>query len=322
VTDLPASTRALAYERYGGPEVLALREVPIAPPRGDEVLVRVRAAALNPKDSLVRKGRFRALSGRAFPKRVGVDVAGEVLAVGPRARGFAPGDRVFGAMEEVTYRRGTLAEHATLRAHELAPMPPSLSFEQAAALPLAALTALQALRDLARVGPGDAVLVHGASGGVGTVALQIARALGARVTSTSSAANLELCRAHGAHEALDYRVDAALDARDRYRAIFDVFGNLRFADARRALADGGTFVSTVPSARLVADVARSLLSRRRARLVVVRSRRADLDVLRALVERGQLAPVVDRVVDLERAVDGVRHLETKRARGKIVVAVP
>lgn len=322
MNDSPRSTRALVYDRYGGLEVLALREVPVAPLAGDEVLVRVRAAALNPKDSLVRKGRFRALSGRGFPKRVGVDVAGEVVAVGRRARGFAPGDRVFGAMEEVTYRRGTVAEHAALRAHELAPMPAGLSFEEAASLPLAALTALQALRDLARVGPGDAVLVHGASGGVGTLAIPIARALGARVTSTSSAANLELCRARGAHEALDYRADAPLDARGRYRAIFDVFGNLSFAAARAALAEGGVFVSTVPSARLLADVARSLLASRRAKLVVVRSRRADLDAIRALVESGRLAPLLDRVVDLADAVEGVRHLETKRARGKVVVRVP
>lgn len=300
-------TRALAYDRYGGLDVLAVREITLPAPARGETRVRVRAAALNPKDALVRKGRFAILSGRRFPKLVGVDFAGET----------ERGERVFGALEEIRYRRGTLAEHVIVRANEWAPMPAGLTFEEAASLPLAALTALQALRDLGGVHPGARVAIHGASGGVGTVAIQIARAFGAHVTTTSSAHNLDLCRSLGANEALD-RERESLDG-GAYDVLFDVFGNLRFDRSRRALAPRGVFISTVPSARILADAARTLLSPQRAKLVVVRSRRADLDALRAMVDRGALRPVIDRVEPFSCAVEALRHLETKKARGKIVI---
>lgn len=306
-------TRALCFDRYGPLSVLGIRELPLDEPRSGEVLVRVRAAALNPKDSFVRKGRFRALSGRSFPKRVGVDFAGEVV----RGEGFAPGDRVYGALEEVTYRRGTVAEHVVMRTREVARMPAKLSFDEAAALPLVAMTALQALRDIAGLRSGDRVLLHGASGGVGTIAIQLAKVLGAHVTTTSSARNFELCRELGADETLDYAHDDFL-ARP-YRAIFDIFGNLSFDRVRRALI--GTYVSSVPSPRILIDTARTLFAAKRARLVLVRSRREDLDAITALVEQGRLRPVIDRVVPFADAIDGVRHLESKHARGKIVIRV-
>lgn len=301
--------RALVYDRYGGLEVLEEREITLPAPKAGEIRVRVRAAALNPKDALVRKGRFSWLSGGRFPKQVGVDFAGETEA----------GERVFGALEELRYLRGTIAEQVVVRANEWAPMPAGLSFEEAAALPLAALTALQALRDLGRLRPGDRVAIHGASGGVGTAAIQIARALGAHVTTTSSAHNLELCRSLGAHEALD-RTRAPLDG-GRFQILFDVFGDLRFAGSRRALAVRGVFISTVPSLRILAEAARTLASDQRAKLVVVRSRRADLDTLRQMVDAGTLAPVIDRVEPFARANEGLRYLESKRARGKIIVRI-
>jgi NADPH:quinone reductase-like Zn-dependent oxidoreductase len=302
-------TRALVYDRYGGLDVLEERDVALPAPRAGETRIRVRAAALNPKDSFVRKGRFALLSGRRFPKFCGVDFAGETDA----------GERVFGALEEYQYRRGTLAEHVVAKAHEWGPMPAGLSFEEACALPLGALTALQALRDRGGLRPGDRVAIHGASGGVGTAAIQIARALGAHVTTTSSAANLDLCRSLGADEALDRNRDT-LDG-GRFQILFDAFGNLRFATSRRALAPHGVFVSTVPSLRILADAARTFTSAQRAKLVVVRSRPADLALIRRMVEAKTLAPVIDRVEPFARAVEALRHLESKRARGKIVVRI-
>lgn len=306
------SARALVYDRYGDPSVLEVRSTDLDPPRKGEVLVRVRAAALNPKDSFVRKGRFRMLSGRSFPKRVGVDFAGEVI----EGDGLAPGTRVFGALEEITYRRGTIAEEVVVREREIARMP-SVSFEEAAALPLASLTALQALRDIAEVKSGDRVLVHGASGGVGTVAIQIAKSLGAYVTTTSSAQNRGLCRELGADETLDYATDDLFAASQR--VVFDVFGNLSFG--RVSLEKEGVFVSTVPSRRIMVDAVRTAIGHPRARLVVVRSRRSDLDTIARMVDERTLKPVIDRVVPFAEAIEAVRHLETKHARGKIVIAI-
>lgn len=313
--------RALVYDRYGSVDVLELREVPRPEPRPGEVLVRVHAAALNPKDSFVRKGRFRALSGRRFPKYVGCDFAGEVAAVGRGVTHVAAGARVFGMLDEYAYRRGTVAEYAVARAREVAAMPSSLSFGEAAALPLVSLTALQALLNIARLGRGDRLCIHGASGGVGTAAIQIAKALGAHVTTTSSAANVGFCRELGADEALDYAADAPFSGARRFRVVLDAFGNQSLARVRRALDRGGVYVTTVPSARIVRDAARTLFGHPRARLVVVRPRREDLETVSRLVAEGRLHPVIDRTVALEDAISGIRHLETKRTRGKIVVMI-
>lgn len=283
--------------------------------------MRVRAAALNPKDSFVRKGRFRLVSGRTFPKRVGADFAGEVVEVGAGVSGIAVGDRVFGMLKEWTYRRGTVAEYVAPRASEVARMPALLSFEEAAALPLVSLTALQALRDIAQVRAGDAVCVHGASGGVGTAAIQLAVALGAIVTTTSSAKNLELCRSLGSTETLDYAADTPFVSPRRYRVVLDAFGNLSFDGVKRVLTRDGIYVTTVPSVRIVRDSLRTLGRHPRARLVVVRARRADLDGVARFVESGLLRPVVDRIVAFDDAIEGIRHLETKRSRGKIIVKV-
>lgn len=314
--------RALVYDRYGGLDVLQLRDMPLPEAGRGELLVRVRAAALNPKDSFVRKGRFRVVSGRSFPKRVGADVAGEVVARGPGVEGLEAGTDVFGMLQEWTYRRGTLAEYVAIKASEVARMPSSLSFEEAAALPLVSLTALQALRDVAKVRAGDAVCIHGASGGVGTAAIQIAAALGAMVTTTSSAVNRDLCRSLGATDTLDYAVDAPFSGARKYRVVLDAFGNQSLDRVRRALTGDGMYVTTVPSARIVRDAMRTLVGKQRARLVVVKPRTADLDTIAGLVAEQKLRPVIDRVVPFVDAIDGMRHLETKRSRGKIVVTVP
>jgi NADPH:quinone reductase-like Zn-dependent oxidoreductase len=201
-------------------------------------------------------------------------------------------------------------------------MPSALSFEEAAAIPLAAQTALQALRDLARVRAGDHVCINGASGGVGVFALQIAKALGASVTSVSSARNLEFCRRLGADEALDYAAEDPFSGSRSYRVVLDAFGNRRFDQVRASLGPGGVFVTTVPSRRIIVDALRTIFGYPRARLVAVRSRAADLHVLAQLVEAGRLRAVIDRIVDFDAVVDAIRFLESRRARGKVVVRMP
>lgn len=313
--------KAVQYDAYGGIDRLELREVPVpnVSTRERQVLVRVVRAALNPKDALFRKGRFRVISGGRFPKWCGLDFAGEATASNsPRIQ---LGERVFGALDEWRFARGTLAEYVVTSEDELAPLPHGVSFEDGAAVALAGLTALQALRDRARIAPGSEVLINGASGGVGTVAIQIARLLGARVTSVSSAANLRLCADLGAAETLDHGRGDFLDRAGRFDCIFDVFGNLFFARARTALKARGTFVSTVPSlSRALRDLA-SRWSARSERMLVVRPNRKDLEQLASWMVRGELRAVVDARYALAQAADAFRRLESKRARGKVLIEI-
>ena len=308
---------AALYDRYGDASVLRIGERPDRKLKSGELRIRVRAAGLNPKDVLVRKGKLRWLSGHTFPRATGYDWAGEVEDVGPEARAQL-GDRLFGMANG--FDGGTAAETFVARETECAPMPAGLSFEDAAALPLAALTALQALRDVGKVKPGQRVALLGASGGVGVFAIQIARVLGAHVTASSSAANLWLLQSLGAQRVFDYGAGDPLDE-GPYDCVVDIFGNRSFLDAERALADTGTYVSTVPSVRNFFDTMRTLNSDRRARVVLVKSRRRDLLVLAQLVERGLLRSVVDSVHPLERIAEAHARVETKHARGKVVVQV-
>ena len=305
--------KALRFAVHGGPEVLRVEEVPEPVPRQGEVLVRVRAAAINPKDVFLRAGRPRWLSrfGGPLPRGVGFDFAGE------RADGGGP---VYGMLDG--YRGGACAQWLAAPERWMAPRPERLDAVEAASLPLVALTALQALRDHGRLRPGGRVLVYGGSGGVGTAALQIARALGAaEVTSVSSAANLERCRALGASVALDYRRDPLPPQGERFDVVFDTMGKLPMGPWRRVLSRGGTLVSTVPTPATMLASGLTRLSSRRVRLVAVRPRRADLDQVTRWVTEGSLRPVLDSVFALDDAAEAFRRLESRRVRGKVVLRV-
>lgn len=310
-------TRAVTYAEYGPPSVLRIEFVELPPLGAGQVRVRVHAAALNPKDVLVRKGKLRWMVGRTLPRRTGYDFAGVVESLGPGVSGVRAGQRVFGMLS--AQLGGAVAEHVDASTTELAPIPDTMRYEVAASIPLAGQTALQALRDLARVRPGHRVWIHGASGGVGTFAIQVAKCLGAQVVTTSSAANQALCRELGADETLDYRVDRPWEEREAFDAIFDVFGNRRFSGCRAALRRPGTFVSTVPSLRILRDTARTFLSSRRARVVLVRPKTADLTWLATRVEQGRLVPRIDRSFALDQIAQAHAFIETKRARGKVVI---
>jgi len=310
--------RAITYDRYGGIDALRLGDAPDPEARTGCAVVDVRAAALNPKDALFRRGRFARLSGRRFPKFTGVDFAGVVRVAG-EGSGVAVGQRVFGALEEWRYTRGTLASRVLVRAREVAPLPDAVDFETGAALALTSLTALQALRDIANVRAGDRVAIHGASGGVGTIAIQIARVLEASVVTTSSAANLDLCRRLGADEALDYSAAPIQKMRGALTCIFDVFGNLPYARVRACLRPGGAYVSTVPTPAAIAHELAARLFGGRRRLVVVRSRRTDLETIAAWAAAGRIHPEIAMRVPLEHVAPAFELLESKRTRGKIVV---
>jgi len=323
--------KAIVYRRYGQPEVLELAEVEKPVPADDEVLIRIRAAALNPLDGHLMRGRpyaARLASGLRRPKhsRPGVDVAGEVEAVGRDVSRFGPGDKVFGAC------RGALAEYGCANETKLAAKPESISFEEAAAVPVAGLTALQGLRDRGRLAEGEKVLVNGAAGGIGTFAVQIAKAMGAEVTGVCSTANVELVRSLGADHVVDYTQDDFTRGDRRYDLIFDLIGNRRFAESRRVMTADGRLVAAGGGGAqgerifrhlgaLASQAALSVFRRQKVLFFLARSNAADLGALAALIEAGKVKPVVGRTYALAQGAEALRLLVGGHARGKIVISV-
>ena len=310
---------AVSYDRFGSFVVLQVGDLSAPQPGLGVVLVRVAAAALIPKDVLVRKGKFRLLSGRRFPRIPGYDFAGTVEALGEGASGVAPGDEVYGMVN--AWSGGTCAELVAVPAGELAPRPRSLSMEEAAAVPLAALTALQALRDLLGVRPSDRVTVNGASGGVGLFAVQIAALLGGTVVGICSARNAGLVRELGASEVIPYDERDPQAAERRSDAFFDVFGNRPYPLVRGALNRPHRHVTTVPSGRAILQEITSRLLGRSVRMVLVKSNRPDLEQLARWIDAGELRTVVDRIWPLDDSAEAHAYLETRRARGKVVLTV-
>jgi NADPH:quinone reductase-like Zn-dependent oxidoreductase len=323
--------QAVLYRRYGPPEVLEYSETNKPVAVAHEVLVRVCAASVNPYDWHFLRGTpsfIRVLTGIGKPKsnRLGADLAGVVESVGPEVTRFKPGDAVFGT------GRGAFAQYACAKETELALKPETISFEQAAAVPIAGITALQALRDRGNLQPGQAVLINGAAGGVGTFAVQIAAALGASVTGVCSTRNVELVHSLGAVRVIDYtRDDFALQA-ERYDVIFDLIGNRSLAEFRRALKPKGVFIGcggggpdTSSAALLAGMLGRALLApfaSQRLTGVLARINTGDLNVLGELMSAGKVKPSIDRSYPLAETADAIRYVETCHAHGKVIIAVP
>jgi NADPH:quinone reductase-like Zn-dependent oxidoreductase len=310
--------RAMVIDRYGGPEMLHAATVPRPVPRRGQVLVRTRFVGVNPKDVVVRKGKFQVATGKKFPLIVGHDIAGEVVEAGLGAD-LAEGDLVYGMINDLAGR--AYAEYAAVDCQQLAKAPSSVELRVAAAVPLASQTALQALRDQARLKPGQHVLINGASGGVGVFAIQIAKILGAEVTAVCSHRNVDLVTELGADRVIDYTQTELVDLDERFDAIFDVFGNYRFDKLKHLLTPRGIYVQTIPSSRIFKDVVRTFVRGKRAKLVIVKSRRKQLDWIRQQIDAGSMRVVVDRTFPLDEAPEAHRYMETKRARGKVVLEV-
>jgi len=324
--------KAIVQERFGAPEVLRLADVDVPSVGPDDVLVRIRAAALNPYDWHMLRGdpyvaRLLGGVGLRRPKaRVpGIDAAGVVEVVGAHVRGLAPGDEVFGLCA------GSLAEYALAAPRDaLVPKPARLTFEQAAAIPLAAGTALQAIRDVARMQAGQRLLVIGAAGGIGTFAVQIAAGLGVEVTGVCSTRNVDLVRALGAVDTVDYTAEDFLERPERYDAILDNISNVPLRRLRRVLTPSGTLVVNGGGApgRIFGAVtnfprglALNAVVRQRIRPFIWKPRQADLVALADLVDAGRLTPVLDRAYALPDAEESLRHVEGGHVRGKVVVTV-
>jgi NADPH:quinone reductase-like Zn-dependent oxidoreductase len=322
--------KAIVRHRYGTADVLELASLPKPVPSENEVLIRVRAAALNPFDWHMMRGMpslLRLFIGLRKPKsiRMGVDVAGTVVGVGPGVTELQLGDEVFGAVD------GALAEYVCGPASALVRMPATVSCDVAAAVPIAGLTALQALRDKGHVKSGDNVLINGASGGVGTFAVQIAKWLGAHVTGVCSTRNIELVRGIGADRVIDYtREDFAHDGQ-QYDVIFDLVGNRSLSEFRSVLKPEGIFIGCggggpdKPTSELLFGMLKQMVTGwfTSQQLVGVLARRskADLEILMELLKSGIIKPVIDRRYSLAEVPEAIRCVEEGHARGKVIVQI-
>ena len=328
-TPVPETMRAIVQERYGAADKLHLAQIPTPRPADDEVLLRVHAAGLD-------RGTWHLMTGAPYVVRLalgfrgpknpvpGLDVAGTVVAVGSGDTGFSVGDEVFGIA------KGSFAEYAAARADKLVRKPASLSFEQAAVVPVSAMTAWRALVDVGRVEAGQKVLVLGASGGVGSYAVQVAAAAGAEVTGVASAAKLDLVRSLGAKHVLDYASDDFADGTRRYDLIIDIAGNPSLTRMRRALTPRGTAVLvggeeggplTGGVDRQVRAMVLSLFVGQRLTGFVPRERASDLEQVAELIVAGGVAPSIDRTYPLEAAPEAMRRLAAGDVRGKVAIAV-
>lgn len=319
--------RAIVREKYGSPDVLELREIAKPSPKDDEVLVRVHATSLNAADSYLLRGKPFLIrlfgSGLLRPKNpiLGSDLAGRVEAVGSTVKQFQPNDEVFGN------ERGGLGEFACVHERALVSKPANVSFESAAAAPLAASTALQALRDKGAIRQGERVLIVGASGGVGTFAVQIAKSFGAEVTAVCSTANSDAARSSGADHVIDYRQQDFTQSSERYDLILVVNGHRPLSAYKRALGPagrcvlvGGDSIAQLLGGRLVWPLVRGGRGKRLQGLFA-KTNPADLGVLRELLQAGKIRPVIDRRYPLDRAADAFRYLEEGHAHGKLVVSM-
>ena len=321
--------KAIVYESYGPPDVLRLDEVDEPEPKGDQVRVKIRAVSVNAPDwRLMRATPFlaRAHSGLLRPRFriLGCDISGTVEAIGPDAKQFQVGDGVFGDLAR--FGLGGFAEYVCPTEKALAVKPTSVSFEVAAASPMAGMTALQGLRDHGRVQPGQKVLIAGASGGVGTFAVQVAKLLGAEVTAVCSTSKIELARSLGADRVIDYTKEDFVESGDRYDVIFAINGFRRISDYRRVLAPRGVYLMAGgewPQIRqaLLWGPLLSLLGHQRFGPSVMKASQKDLSFLGELLESGRIRPVIDRRYPLSGVPDAIRYVETGHATGKVIIDV-
>ncbi|MCB9134431.1 MAG: NAD(P)-dependent alcohol dehydrogenase [Anaerolineales bacterium] len=322
--------KAIICPKYGSPDILQLREVVKPVPQEDEVLIQIHAASLNSRDlRMLRANPFfmRLAPGGLFrPKNeiLGADFAGQVEAVGRNVRQFKPGDEVFGYLPGAT-GRGTFAEYVCAKENFLALKPANLTFEQAAAVPEAAMTALQGLRDKGNLQPGQKVLIYGASGGVGTFAVQIARAFGAEVTAVCSTRNLKMARSLGANQVIDYTQEDFTRKGQRYDLIMAVNGYHPISDYQRALVPEGHYVVAGGAMRQLLEVAfqkrhNSSLGQKTSIVSLAQSQK-DLFFLKELLETGKIAPVIDACYPMCKIAEAFWYFEKEHARGKVVISV-
>lgn len=312
--------KAAIIDRYGNPDVLKIEEKPKPEIGKDEILVEVHATSVNPVDWKIRSGSLRILTGRKFPKILGGDIAGIVVDKGENVTLFNTGDEVFGMLN--AFKGGAYAEYTKVRSNQISYKPKNLNFIEAASLPLAGLTAIQSLVDLGGLKKGKRVLINGASGGVGVVAVQFSRALNASVTGVCSGRNVDLVKNLGADYVVDYNTAKIFELDQKFDIFFDAVAKSNFGTAKKVLDKGGIYVTTIPNFTvMVLGPLLNAISSRKMEKIMVKSSPGQLKLLKEMVEAGDIVPVIDKVFPLSEIAEAHSEAEKGRTIGKIVVSV-
>ncbi len=308
--------KAVQIEKFGTPDVLKITELDQPKPKQNELLVRVKTVSINPLDYKVRNGSLSPLLKLRLPFIIGSDFAGIVESTGNKVQNFKPGDRVFGSLSP--FRSGACAEYITVNAAQVAPIPDEVSFDEAAAIPIAGLTALHALRDMAKISEGEKVLINGASGGVGSFAVQLAKIMKAQVTGVCSTANVQFVTELGADKVIDYKKESFLTLTEKYDLFFDVVSNATLKNAQRVLSQNGMYVATLPSPL---KLFKSFISPQKVKIVMVKKRVDDLNYLAELTAKKKLKVVISKSFSLDDIRQAHAAIENGKVKGKLVVVI-
>lgn len=313
--------QAVVYDDYGSANQLTVRELPIPAPKAGEVLVRVISAGVNPIDTYFRQGRYKWMFMNKPPHFVGKDFAGIIEKIGLDLSfsGLEVGQPVFGSVRSA--EGGSYAEYAIAKISDLAVIPENVSFEEAAALPVAALTALQSIRNLAHLSPHQTVLINGGAGGVGLFAIQLAKLMNTTVFTTCGPENIQLCKQYGADEVINYKQTELKTLDRKFDLFFDTVGSESFTSIRGLLNDHGKYITTLPDASTLLDLARTTLMKQKAFAILCRINTADLDYIAKLVAENKLKVLISNTFSLEQTVQAHEQIESHHTHGKIVLQI-
>ncbi|HAM50414.1 MAG TPA: zinc-binding alcohol dehydrogenase [Nitrospiraceae bacterium] len=312
--------KAAVIDKYGGNDMIEVKDVLVPSPGPHEVLIRVRAAAINPLDWKIRYGGAKILTGSKFPKILGSECAGEVMETGRKVKHFNNGDQVIGYPG--IRRLSAFAEYVCASEQTTFSKPKNITFEQASALPIAGLTALQSLRDLGHIARDSRVLINGASGGVGTFAIQIGKIFEANITAVCSGTNADLVKGLGADRVIDYTQKDFLESGEHYDIIFDAVSKRSFGECKKALAPTGIYVNTLPSLSvLLNQFLMGFFVRKKAKSVMVKPNATDMEWMKMQIEARKISIVIDRVYSLEQVSEALAYSETEKAKGKVILSL-
>lgn len=312
--------RSVIINKYGGPEVLTIVETEIPELPEDKVLIKVKASSVNPIDYKIRKGDLKIITGKKFPKSIGSDFSGVIEKTGDRVEGYEVGDEVYGFLSAM--KGGALADYLIADPVAISLKPVKFTFEESASIPLAALTALQSLNYLGNMREGSKVLITGASGGVGSFGIQIAKAMGAQVTGVCSRKNSDLCLKLGADNVYDYLTEDLNRSGDTFDIIFDAAAKMPFSECKKMVNSGGIYITTVPGpAVMLRRILNIFPFMKKVKSILVKPSGIDLTILTGFAMTGEFHPVVEHVFELDKIIDAHKLAESGKFRGKIVVKI-